>query len=133
MQFLNKRMMITIVISSFVLLILPSCEQKSSHLLPSALVGTWVTDDLRYEDRYVEFSNNMIIFGAGGNDSYNLFITKTAKNISGSVTEWIFFCDDLEGNPSEIVIFYQTPTDTTATSGSIKLKHKEAIVWYKTE
>ena len=133
MQILNKKMMITIVISSFVLFIVPSCKQSAPRLLPSALVGTWVTDDLRYKDRYIEFSNNMIVLGAGEADSYQLFINKTAKNVTGSVTEWIFFCDDLEGNPSEIVIFYQAPTGTTSTSGSIKLKNNKKVIWYKTE
>ncbi len=128
-QLLNKDTIILITIITLVIFFIPACEQTYSPILPSALIGIWETDDSQYKNRYIGFDDNQIIFGTGNNKSYTLFVTGMEKNIKEPIIEWTFFCKDIDGNPSEIVIFYQPVTNTIPINGSIRLKNKKTIVW----
>ena len=105
------------------------CEQKSPVPFPSYLIGTWVTNEPRYKDRYLEINEGEIIFGTGENKPNTFFIDSIKKGNQAAIIEWTFFCQNMEGTLFDIVIFY----NSGAKTASITLKNKETIVWYKVE
>ena len=132
-QFLTEKKIVAIIILIFAAFFISGCEQNNSSVFPSTLIGTWVTDDSLYKNRYIEIYDRQIIFGTGENKSQTFFVDKAEKYIIGATTEWTFFCEDMEGNPFKVVMFYKEEPDTNPIKGSIKLKNQAKIIWYKTE
>ena len=128
--FLYKKIII-ITLAILVIFFIPACEQNNLSIFPSTLLGIWNTDDSRYKNRYIEFFENRIIFGTGDIESYTLFVNTIKENSKKPTIEWTLFCEDVEGNPSAMVIFYRPATDNIPQGASIRLKNKKSIVWYK--
>ena len=126
---LTKKAILAMTCFILITFYITGCEQKSSEPFPSYLIGTWVTQDSRYKDRYLEINEGEIIFGTGEDKPNTFFIDSFKKETRASVTEWTFFCQNIEETLFEIVIFYHAETD----GGSIILKNKEGIVWHKVE
>jgi hypothetical protein len=67
--------------------------------MPTHLLGTWITDDRRYSDRYLKIEPDAIVFGTGGvtgkryvvtgfnreyEDDGKLLLTVYFKNVDGT-------------------------------------------------
>lgn len=126
---LTKKTIVAMVCFILIIFYITGCEQKSSELFPFPLIGTWVTQDSRYKDRYLEINEGKIIFGTGENKPNIFFIDSIKKENQAAITEWTFFCQNMEGSLFEIAIFY----NAGAKTASITLKNKETIVWHKVE
>jgi hypothetical protein len=130
-QFLTKKKIVAIIILILVTFCILGCKKKDPSLLPPPLIGIWLTDNSLYKERYIEIYDNQIIFGTGEDKSQTFFVDKVKKYIIGATTEWVFYCEDMEGNPFEVVIFYKGETDANPNSGSIKLKNQATIIWHR--
>ena len=109
----------------FFCLLMVNCE--TTTLFPTELIGTWVTEDAPYEDRYIKINEAQFIFGTGPGEPNVFFIDKIQKKDLKEVVEWTFYCHNMGGAPFDIVVFYKSGTD----GGQIKLRNKEQIQWVK--
>jgi len=107
--------------------LLVNCEKTIPF--PAELIGTWETDVPRYEDRFIEISNMQLIFGTGDALPDVLFVQKVKKNQKDTLIEWVFSCQNSEGDPIEIVLFYKTGTN----GNQLTLKNNEHILWIKVQ
>ena len=57
---------------------------KSKTPLPKALEGTWITDDTRYQDRFLRLSQASVIFGTGESNIDVYFITNVEPETVGT-------------------------------------------------
>ncbi len=130
-QFFVGKKTLAMILFLFVIIIFPSCEREYFSSFPQALTGIWVTNDLRYNDRYIEFSEDHIIFGLGEDKIQILTVNRIEKTINGPIVELTFFCQDLSRDPLELIIFFKDKTDNFSISGSVWLKNKEKIIWHK--
>jgi len=127
---MDKKTIATIAVLILIIFCIAGCERKTSDPYPDALTGTWVTDEPRYKDRFLEINHSQIIFGTGENEPNTFFIDRIKKKEQSSNTEWTFFCEDMEKNKFEIVILYNTETEDMA---SITLKNMKTFHWHKVE
>lgn len=104
-----------------------TCEKGKAVAFPSSLTGTWVTDELRYKDRYIDIDELAITLGTGKNTTNTFLIDKIRKSIKKPMDEWIFLCHDREGVPFEFVIFYNSEFNKNL----LKLRNMEKIKWRK--
>jgi len=126
---MGKKVILAMACFILITFYITGCEQKSSEPFPSYLIGTWVTQDSRYKDRYLEITEGEIIFGTGEDKPNTFFIDSFKKETRASIAEWTFFCQNIEETLFEIVIFYNAGTK----NASITLRNKEEIVWHKVE
>ena len=111
---LIKKAILAMVCFILITFCIAGCKQKSSDPFPSILIGTWVTQEPRYKDRYIEINEGEIIFGTGGNQSNTFFIDSIKKGDQVAITEWTLFCQDMEETLFEIVIFYNAGTKSAS-------------------
>lgn len=91
---------------SFCLILITSCAEPV--MVPPDLIGKWVTDAPRYEDRYIEINKEDVIFGGetGTEDPTFFMIKKIKENKIGKFVEWTFHCKTVENSSINIVLFY---------------------------
>lgn len=124
-----KETRVVLIVFILVVLFLAGCEKTAPDKLPSGLFGTWITENSRYQDRYLDISDTILRLGTG-NDTSNTFFIDHVKQIPGDpAVEWTFFCQNMQGDPYEITLFYAAQDDPA----SIRLKNMETIVWFKAE
>ena len=56
---------VVLVPLAVLLLLQPSCERAVRDPVPEELLGTWTTDNERYADRALQFTQNSILFHTG--------------------------------------------------------------------
>lgn len=126
---LTKKNIAAITGLIFIFLVIQGCDRNKSEPFPAELTGTWETQAPRYKDRTLEINASQIVFGTGQNEPNTFFIDRIKKRAQKSDIEWTFFCQDMEGNDFEIVIFHTPGTQ----AASITLKNKKTILWTKAE
>lgn len=119
--------LLTAALIVFIGLFVNSCSDPVPF--PTQLVGNWVTDTAKYEDRYIEIDETKLIFGTGKPEPNILFINSFEKKPQGKTTEWIFHCEIKKGERFKIVLLYYIENG----SESIQLKNTPQIFWYKEE
>ncbi len=126
MYFIRKNFLIVL---SLLVVLTFGCERESSIPFPSLLKGIWVTDNIKYQNRYIEIDEHTLVFGIGGDKSHTFFIDRIKKNIKGSMEEWILSCQDEEGTSFEYVFLTENKSDGTL----LTMKNMGKIIWYKVE
>jgi hypothetical protein len=108
-----------------VLLVSWGCEQGQTTIISDDLAGVWKTSDKKYEDRFIELKNDVVILGQGnGNESSHPIQKVTMVRQNGKDLYTVQYLDD-EGNKDSISFFYNP------AAGIITLKHQESIEWAK--
>lgn len=92
------------------------------------LLGIWVTDDERYQDRYIEFSRETIIFGTGEGSPNIYFIRGVDQERDGSENAYTFECNDSEN--TEFLFVFHVEEDRNGLI--MRLNHPREVVWKKT-
>lgn len=95
--------------------------------MPKVLLGKWVTEDPRYEARYIEITETEVIFGTGTQTPTFFFIKKIKENKINEFVEWTFHCETLEKVPTDIVLFYTTQQGGT----HFELRNQRQVQWIK--
>ena len=127
--FIKTKGLISLAVFIFITLLLQSCEKDNSVAFPSSLKGTWVTDELRYQERYIDIDELGITLGTGKGTSNTLLIDKIKKNIKKPMDEWIFLCENREGSSIEFVILHNSDYD----GNLLYLRNMKKIKWRKVE
>ena len=102
-----------------------SCGQKIDF--PSVLIGRWATEAERYEDRYIEISNEMITFGTGTGVPNMYFINEIDQKQNIPIAEYTFQCTNTEGTEFSFIFCLQNTGDRM----ELRLNNPRQIVWVK--
>ncbi|HET6464774.1 MAG TPA: hypothetical protein VFH55_04085 [Nitrospiria bacterium] len=108
-----------------VLIIGSGCQSDQTTNIPDGLVGIWETSAKKYQDRFMEFNKDAVIFGTGdGNQSVQPIrkVKTVRENNKDLYTITYLDEDDAEYSFS----FYYDPV-----GGVIMLKNQEEIEWKK--
>ena len=127
--FIKTKGLISLAVFILIFLLLQSCETGNFVEFPSSLKGTWVTDELRYQERYIVIDELAITLGTGKRTSNIFLIDKIKKNIKKPMDEWIFLCQDREGTSIEFVILHNSDHDYNL----LYLRNMKKIKWHKVE
>ena len=114
-----------VILLNLFFLLLVSCTKTSPF--PTELIGTWFTEEPLYEDRYIEINEAQLIFGTGAGEPNVLFIDKFEKKEQDGFVEWTLYCQNIEGDSLDIVLFYKRGADIE----QIRLKNNKQIQWIK--
>jgi hypothetical protein len=127
--FIKTKSLIFLAVFILISLLLQSCENNNSVAFPSSLKGTWVSDELRYQDRYIDIDELAISLGTGKGKSNTLLIDKIEKKNKKPMDEWIFLCKNKEGTSIEFGIWYNSDPD----GNLLYLRNMKKIKWRKVE
>ncbi|MDA3917193.1 MAG: hypothetical protein PF690_09495 [Deltaproteobacteria bacterium] len=127
--FIKTKGLIFLVVFILISLLLQSCEKDNSVEFPSSLKGTWVTDELKYKNRYIDIDELAITLGTGKGTSNTLLIDKIIKKNKKPMVEWIFLCKNREGASIEFVIIHNSDHD----GNLLYLRNMKKIKWRKVE
>lgn len=116
----KKKLIAGIILCGF--FVLWHIWQKPLHV-PSELIGTWKTTDLRYVDRYLEIDGHTIDFYTGQGTGTTGFIQKIDAVPQGSRTLYtIFYLQD--GHDEQCSFYF-----TSGKQETIYLQSQPAIPW----
>ncbi len=102
------------------------CPSAKDTSVPTDLIGFWTTAAPQYEDRFLQFTKDSIIFGTG-DASYNIHaITKIEKASEATPSLYTISYMNPEGQEYRFS-FYHDP----AHDGVITFKNQEDITWKK--
>lgn len=95
--------------------------------LPSALEGTWTTDDERYEGRFFELTRTSVVIGTGDGraSSYPIAAVILTDDEQGRA---IHVVEYLDGAMTHTMAFYFS---TAEPGGTVRMKNQPTIVWRK--
>jgi hypothetical protein len=93
--------------------------------VPDELVGTWITDDPNYSDRWFDIDPAAIDFGTGGATVSTGFIKEIKAAPEGNRTLYTITYSD-GGTPRDVYFYYEG-----TGSGVIHFQHQEKTAWTK--
>ena len=100
---------------------------KTKDAFPQKLLGKWTTEAERYQDRYIEFRGEMIIFGTG-DDTPNIFFTREVKQKrNGAGNEYMFMCN----NEVDTEFIFDFFIDGVGDALTMRLKNPREVTWEK--
>ena len=106
------------------LMVCISCG-KADVALPADVCGRWVTNDKRYEDRYLVITNEEIRFGTGGPELAAFPVMEIEKSGTESDVRYKVTYRAADGRES-ILTF-----DHMVQSGTIRLASRPHLTWRK--
>ena len=98
---------------------------KTEEAVPELLLGVWMTEDGRYQDRYIEFNSEMIIFGTGSNSPNIYLVDGIEQKRSGAEEEYAFRCRNAEGTGFRLVFHVEESPD----GFMMRLNNPREVVW----
>lgn len=104
------------------------CQDMQDVTVPLHLIGIWETSAPKFEDRYLEFTERLIIFGTG-EDSWKLhriWKIETAKS-KGNRILYTFHYKDSEEEKWTLALTYNPDS-----GGTIQLQNRDEI-WEKSD
>jgi hypothetical protein len=102
------------------------CGKKEDDF-PQILLGRWETEAERYQDRYIEFSRELIIYGTGADAPNIYFVRKVNQKQNGSETEYTFVCTDTEHTEFDFIFHVEGGGDSL----NLRLNNPREVVWNK--
>ena len=103
---------------------------KDEKAFSKEYLGKWTTKAERYQDRYIEITSDMVIFGTG-NDAPNMFfIQKVNQKQNGPENECTFVCANQLEDTEFLFFFIFNDSDDGLT---MRLKNPREVIWEKSE
>lgn len=102
---------------------LGGCEREVR--VPQHLIGQWETSAPGYADRYLKFTNVILIYGIGNGEEISHRIEKIDFEQLGQSTAYTFYYTDAEGDKAELSFIYRPDA-----GGTIRIKNDNKI-WKK--
>jgi hypothetical protein len=103
------------------------CAPQEPPEVPKELIGVWITDDPRYEDRFLKLEKRTIHFGIGGDQaSENPIIDVEELPVEGSIIFRIKYLSP-EGLEYSQSLYYDQQSE------EIRYKSRPSVVWRRVE
>ena len=121
-----KRWRINGIITCFLislLLVFTGCQGGS---IPDKLIGTWVSDDERYENCFMKISSDSIVFGQAGNQTDTYSIIKVGVVNKSEMQELKIKCVS-----SDKVVITNELLFSPKNGGQVQFKNKPDVLWYR--
>jgi hypothetical protein len=100
-------------------------HSKKNIDIPANLIGKWITSVPGYQDRFIEFTKETLVYGIGGDKEDVYMISSLEKNPEGKNIIYIVNFKNSEVKFTRS--FYYHPEN----GGTIQFKHQEHITWRK--
>ncbi len=114
-------------LSLFLLILFIVAGCGGEVIVPQSLTGEWRTSAPGYEDRYMKFTTNRLIYGIGEGGEISHIIKKIEIEQLGHKTVYTFYYKDEEGDKTFLSFTYSSDA-----GGTIQLKnYKDDMVWKK--
>jgi hypothetical protein len=109
------------------LLIIPVVACKHSPGVPQELVGSWVTQDARYQGKSLVIDQDCIVLVQDEDTlpKAEHIDRMTAASESG-VTTYVFEASDQEGARDKITVMYRA-----VNGGELRFSHPNSVVWQR--
>jgi hypothetical protein len=103
------------------------CAPEESPEVPAELQGVWITDDPRYDDRFLKLEKDTIHFGMGGDQATeNPIIDVEELPVEGSIVYRIKYLSP-EGLEYSQSLYYDQQSE------EIRYKSRPSVVWKRVE
>lgn len=95
--------------------------------MPPSMVGTWSTDDARYEGRFFEISPTTLVIGTGDGraTSYSVTALYLTQDEQGRDVHRV---DYVDAGTTQSMAFYFSATEP---GGALRMRNQPTIVWRK--
>jgi hypothetical protein len=114
---------------SLSLLILPLAACKHPPAVPDELVGTWVTQDAKYQGKSLAIDQEFIVTVLDEDTTPKAeHIDHVTTTTVAGVTTYAFEATDQAGVHDKITLTYQA-----ANGGELRLAHPSSVVWQRAE
>ncbi len=102
------------------------CPLSFQKMIPDALRGTWSTTDAKMQDRTLQLTDRLVIFGQGQGKKQIGTVTKLRiQAMEGAAAEYTIYYRDDDHRDWTLALFYW-PT----SGGTIKLKNRTEV-WHR--
>ena len=116
-----------LVVVSVIGSVVVGCAPQEPPEVPKELIGVWITDDPRYEDRFLKLEERTIHFGIGGDQaSENPIIDVEELPVEGSIIYRIKYLSP-EGLEYSQSLYYDQQSE------EIRYKSRPSVVWKRVE
>jgi hypothetical protein len=100
-------------------------HSKKNKDIPANLIGEWTTAAPGYQDRFIEFTKETLVYGIGDGNEDVYMITSLEKNPQDKI---IIYTINFKNSEVKFTrSFYYHPEN----GGTIQFKHQEQITWRK--
>lgn len=95
--------------------------------MPPAMVGTWTTDDARYEGRFFELTPTTLVIGTGEGraTSYSIAALHLTQDEQGRDVHRV---DYVDAGTTHSMAFYFSAAEP---GGAVRMQNQPTIVWRK--
>ena len=100
------------------------CRGALLESVPDELVGVWKTTSPRYEDRFFEISEDLIVFGTGGRNTEAHRILSIREALEDERLLYAISYESAEGEEYGFFFYYDP-----AGSGVIRFKNQQDMAW----
>ena len=100
------------------------CRVARLESVPDELVGVWKTTSPRYEDRFFEISEDLIVFGTGGRNTEAHRILSIREALEDERLLYAISYESAEGEEYGFFFYYDP-----AGSGVIRFKNQQNMAW----
>ena len=119
------RLFLLVVLATISGVLVVGCATEEPVPVPDELIGVWVTDDVRYEGRFLKLEAQKIHFGLGGDQaSENPIINVETTREDGKSIYRIHYLSP-EGLEYSQTLYYEP------SSGEMRYKNRPSVVWKK--
>ena len=104
-----------------------SCAPQEPSEVPEELVGVWLTEDQRYEGRFLKLEPRMIHFGLGGDQATENPIVDVEELLGEGATVYRITYLSPEGLEYSQSLYYDP------SSKEIRYKSRPSVVWRRAD
>ena len=116
--------MTRLVLMFFLVGAFSGCRVALLESVPDELVGVWKTTSPRYEDRFFEISEDLIVFGTGGRTTEAHPIVSIGEALEDERLLYAIAYEIAEGEEYGFFFYYDP-----AGSGVIRFKNQQDMAW----
>jgi hypothetical protein len=112
------------------LLIMPAAACRQSQTVPQALVGSWVTEDAKYQGKSLMIDQQGFIVLVLDEDTSPKpeRIDHMTSTSEAGVTTYVFETSDQAGLHDKITVMYRA-----VNGGELRLSHPNQVLWRRAE
>lgn len=104
-----------------------ACSDEKADALDPSILGIWQTDAPKYEDRFIELGEALLILGTGDHDPNIYYIKNVKKDLLKNLAIYTLACT--AADDSEFTFELTITSDSKGLS--LKLKNQGHVVWRK--
>ncbi len=96
--------------------------------LGSDFMGTWRTDAPKYQDCYIEISEDLLVLGNKEHNPAIYYVKSIKRENENSLETYTLICNASDG----VEFLFSLSIETDAIGTVLKLRNKDEIAWRKT-